>query len=108
MLRMRGHHLLNWAVVICSLLLPVTAMGSMAIAQPSLSGCGMSACQCDCCQPGARPQCQKSHSPCACPGMPGLTTSHQGPEIDGVVPYKALTAEPAVKILISSIYHPPK
>ena len=108
MLSMRGNHLLKWAGVICSLLLPLTVMAGSGLPNADASGCGMSVCRCDCCQPGPRPQCHKSPSPCARPGMPGLTTSHKGPEIDGAVPYKALTAKIAAKILISFIYHPPK
>lgn len=105
---MRGNHLLNWAGVICSLLLPLTAMAGSGLPKADASGCSMSACRCDCCQPGARPQCNKSHSPCAGSEMPCLTTSHQAPGIDGVVPYKTLLDKPAAKIFISSIDHPPR
>ncbi len=108
MRKIRGHQLLNWAVVICSLLLPLTATAGTLMSLPGGSGCGMIACQCDCCQPGARPQCQKYHTPCVCPGLPALTTSYAGPEIDGLVPYKPVTVKPVARILIASIYHPPR
>lgn len=108
MRRIRGHHLLKWAVFICSLLLPLTAMAGTAMPLPGASGCIMSACQCHCCHHGGGPQCDKAHSSCSCPGVPGLVTTPAAPGSDGLVPYKPVAVKPVARILISSIYHPPR
>jgi hypothetical protein len=108
MMRMRGRHLLNWAVVICSLLLPLTAMAGTIMSQQGASHCGMVACRCDCCQPGRSSKCQMSHSACACPGLAFLTATPASPEVEAATPYQPVVASPAAKIFIFSIFHPPK
>lgn len=108
MMRMRGRHLLNWAVVICSLLLPLTAMAGTIMSQQGSSHCGMAACHCDCCQPNSNPQCRMSHSACACLGLAFLSATPASPEAEAVNPYQPVMTKPVAKIFISSIFHPPK
>ena len=52
---LRRHHRLQWAVMICSLLLPLTAVAGPALPNPGLSGCGMVVCHCHCCSLAASP-----------------------------------------------------
>lgn len=108
MMRMKGRHLLNWAVVICSLLLPLTAMAGTITSQQGSSHCGMAACKCDCCQPNSAPKCRMSHSACACPGLVFLSATPSSPEAKAATPYQPVMTNPAAKIFISSIFHPPK
>ena len=107
-MRMRGRHLLNWAVVICSLLLPLTAMAGTIMSQQGAAHCGMASCQCDCCQPNSSSQCRMSHSACACPGLAFLSATTARPEAEAATPYQPLMANPAAEIFIFSIFHPPK
>jgi hypothetical protein len=108
MMSMRRHHLLKWAVVICSLLLPLTAVAGMGMSQPGASGYNMSICQCysfhhlDC------HQCGNSLSPCSCPGLAVVVTNHDWPGLVGIAPYKSLAMRPEARIHISCIYHPPQ
>jgi hypothetical protein len=105
---MKGRHLLNWAVVICSLLLPLTAMAGTIMSQPGSSECGMADCHCDCCQqPGSR-QCGTSHAACACPVLAFLSATPSSPAAKAGTPYRPVMTNPAAKIFISSIFHPPK
>jgi hypothetical protein len=106
---LRRHHLLQWAVIICSLLLPLTAVAGPTLPNPGSSGCGMVACHCPCCQPGSQPQCHKSSpSPCGCTSLPGLYASQFTPEVEGGTPYQPVALNPAPKLFILAIYHPPK
>ncbi len=106
---LRRHHLLQWAVVICSLLLPLSAVAGTALPNPDSSGCGMVACQCPCCQPGSKPQCHKlSPSPCGCPSLPALQAGQFSPEAEGGTPYHPVALNPALKLFILAIYHPPQ
>lgn len=108
MMRMRGRHLLNWAVVICSLLLPLTAMAGTIVSQQGSSHCGMTACHCDCCQPNSSPKCRMSHSACACPGLAFIASTPASPEAMEVTHFQPVMTNPAAKIFISAIFHPPK
>jgi len=108
MMGMKRRHLLNCAVLICSLLLPLTAMAGTIMSQQSSSHCGMVACKCDCCQPNSTPKCRMSHSACACPGLMLLSATPSGPEAKAATPYQPLMTNPAARIFIFAIFHPPK
>ena len=105
---MKGRYLLNWAVVFCSLLLPLTAVAGTIMSQHGSSHCGMVACQCYCCQPNSSPKCRMSHPACACPGLVFLSAIPSSPETEAVTPYQPVMTKPAAEIFIFSIFHPPQ
>lgn len=105
----RGRQLLKWAVIICLVLLVPAALAGAGLPPASLTGCSLVSCQCHCCQPGHTSRCKPSSaSHCGCPVLPGLNPSHFNPAAEGGADYQPVLANPASKLFILTIYHPPE
>lgn len=115
MIRIRGRGLLVWMALLCSLLLPVTAVrgmnAEMRAHQMEALGCGMPDhcnmpnCHCPCCQP-ARSQ----MTGCNCSGgfMPYLSTGGTIIYDRQAVSHRLDLVAPVFKTFTTDIFHPPE
>ncbi len=109
MLRVRGRGLMVWIALLCSLLLPLTALGEKPGLQPEAAGCAISCnmpdCQCDCCH-----RTSSNLRGCNCSGGSTPYLSAYGTIILNwqATPHCLESITPVFKAFIANIFHPPK